>query len=145
MSVLSLGGLFLKVIGLVLRIYSYLYHLILSLFLLGLGTITAIGGVHNLNLPMLPWKGAELTHYVLILGIAGLVSVLLAITGVLRYLFPIWCLVVVILMIRGFFLSPFAYSGPDHFRSVVWLVIGAIGALLSSLQLFKSKLALRVR
>jgi hypothetical protein len=135
----------LKVTGLVLRLYSYLYHSILCLFLLGLGIIATIGGAHNLSLGMLPWKGAELTHWVLILAISGLVSVLLAVTGVFRYLFPLWCLIVVIMMIRGFFLSPFAYSGPDQFRAVVWLVVGAIGAFLSSLQLFKSKDSLRGR
>ena len=101
-----------KLIGLILRIYSYLYHTVLCLFLLGLGTVASIGGAHNLNLGMLPWKGAELTHYVLILSIAGLVAVLLAITGLLRQLFPLWCLLVVVMMVRGFFLSPFAYSGP---------------------------------
>jgi hypothetical protein len=133
----------LKIIGLILRLYSYLYHLILSLFLLGLGIVASIGGMHNLNLGMLPWKGAELTHWVIGLAIAGLVSILLAVSGVFRYLFPIWCLTVVVLMIRGFFLSPFAYHGPDEFRGVVWLVVGAIGAFLSSLQLFKPKESLR--
>ena len=134
-----------KIIGLVLRIYSYLYHTILCLFLLGLGIVASIGGAHNLSLGMLPWKGAELTHWVLGLAITGLVSVLLAVTGVFRYLFPAWCAYVVWLMVRGFFLSPFAYHGPDEFRGVVFLVVGAIGALLSSLQLIKSKAALRVR
>ncbi len=134
-----------KLLGLILRIYSYLFHTILCLFLLGLGIVATIGGAHNLVLGMLPWKGAELTHYLLILSIAGLVSVLLAVTGLLRQLFPLWCLVVVVMMIRGFFLSPFAYSGPDQFRSVVFLVVGAVGAFLSSLQLFKSKENLRLR
>jgi len=133
----------LKIIGLILRLYSYLYHLILCLFCLGLGIVASIGGLHNLNLGMLPWKGAELTHWLIGLSIAGLVSLLLAVTGIFRYLFPIWCLVVIVMMIRGFFLSQFAYHGPEEFRGVVWLVVGAIGAFLSSLQLFKAKEGLR--
>lgn len=132
-----------KIIGLILRIYSYLYHTVLCLFFLGLGIVATIGGMHNLNLGMLPWKGPELTHWVLGLAITGLLSVLLAVTGLFRFLFPIWCFAVVFLMVRGFFLSPFAYHGPDEFRGVVFLVVGALGAFLSSLMLFKTKAALR--
>lgn len=132
-----------KLIGLLLRLYAYVYHLVLSLALLALATVAAIGSQHNLNLPMLPWKGIELTHYVLLGGLAGLVTLVLAITGWFRFLFPIWCAVVLYMMVRGFFLSPYAYNGSSHFQSVLWLVIGAAGALLASLQLFKSKQSLR--
>lgn len=122
-----------KIIGVLFRLYSYLYHLILCLFLVGIALVTIAGGQHNLKLGMLPWTGAELTHWVLTLGLAGLIATLLAMTGVFTLLFPVWCMVVVILMIRGFFLSSYAYSGPDEFRSVLWLVIGAIVALFASL------------
>lgn len=134
-----------RVVGLLLRIYSYIYHLVLSLVLLAIAIVTYSGGVHNLNLPMLPWKGAQLTQWVLGLGMAGLVSTILAFTGLFRFLFPVWCLTVVVLMVRGFFLSQYVYDGPEHFRAIVWLVAGAIGALLASLQLFKSKVSLRGR
>lgn len=134
-----------RVIGLILRVYSYLYHVVLCLFLLGLAIVTMSGGLNNLSLPMLSWKGAELTKWVLGLSIAGLLSTILAFTGIFRYLFPVWCLAVVVLMVRGFFLSPFAYNGPEQFRWVLALVVGALGAFLSSLQLFKSKAALRGR
>lgn len=130
-----------KILGFVLRTYSYLYHLILSLFLFGLAMLTLAGGQHNLHLGMLPWSGIELTHWVLVLGISGLLATALAVTGIFRFVFPLWCLVVVILMIRGFFLSTFTYSGPDQFRSVVWLVIGAAVAFLASLTLLKPKRA----
>ena len=134
-----------RVAGLVLRIYSYIYHLVLSLILVAIAIVTYSGGVHNLNLPMLPWKGAALTQWVLGLGIAGLVSTILAFTGVFRFLFPIWCLTVVVMMVRGFFLSQYVYEGPEHFRTIVWVVAGAIVAFLASLPLFRSKASLRGR
>jgi hypothetical protein len=135
----------LKLIGLLLRLYSYLYHLVLSLFLLGLAIITMASGQNNLVLNMLPWKGEELTRWVLALSLIGLITTLLAITGVFRFLFPLWCLAVVVLMIRGFFLSPFVFSGPEQFRSVIWLVVGAVVAFLASLMLYRSKSALRLK
>lgn len=134
-----------KLVGLILRLYSYLYHLVLCLICLAIGTVTAIGGLHTLNLPMLPWKGVELTHYLLLLSIFGLLCTLLAATGIFRWLFPGWCVFVAWMMIKGFILGPFVYSGEDHFRSVLWLIAGALGALLSSLQLFKSKQQLSLK
>ena len=134
------GGSELKLTGTILRIYSYLYHLILGLFLTALGGLTLASGHHNLNLGMLPWKGASLTWWVFGLGLAGIVFVVLAVTNLFRFAFPLWCLFVAILMIRGFFLSfGYVFSGPDQFRAIVWLTIGAFGAFLSSLPLFQRR------
>jgi hypothetical protein len=128
----------LKIIGAILLIYSYLYHFILGLILMALGSLAEASGQHNLNLPMLPWKGAELTHWTLVLGLCAIVSVVLAVTNWFRYLFPIWCLAVVWLMIKGFLIAgTYTFSTPGSFRSVVWLIIGAIVAFLASLQLYR--------
>ncbi len=128
------------ILGAVLRLYSYLYHLALSFFLFAISVVTLIGGKNNLQLPMLPWEGASLTHWLFGLGLIGLLVTLLALTGIFRYAFPFWCLFVVMVMARGFFMSSFYYSGgADQFRGAVWLFVGALGAFLSSLMLFKPR------
>ena len=119
-------------IGLLLRLYAYLYHLALALFLTGIG-IVAVWNGKDLTLGMLPWQGSTLTQAVLVLGVVGLVCVLLAMTGVLRWLFPLWALVVLVLMVRGFFLTGYTFSGPDQFRGALLLTAGALGAFLGSL------------
>jgi hypothetical protein len=130
----------LTVLGTILRIYSYLYEFLLSLVLVAIGGLTLSSGLHNLKLPMLPWTGAALTYWVFWLGVAGIVITLLAVTRVFRYLFPLWCLFIFVMMVRGFFLSGgFVFSGPAQFKAVVWLVIGALGAFLASLQEFKPR------
>lgn len=134
----------LDILGAVLRLYSYVYHLVLSLFLFLIATVVLIGGKHNMNMPMLPWEGASLTYWLLGLSILGIAVTVLAMLGRFRYLFPIWALFVVIMMTRGFFLSSFYYSGgADQFRGAVWLFVGAVGAFLSSLMLLKPKVARR--
>ncbi len=128
------------ILGAVLRIYSYLYHFALSLFLFLISVITLMDGRQNLHLPMLPWEGEGLTHWLFGLGLTGLIVTLLAVSGLFRYAFPFWCLFVVIMMARGFFLSSFYYSGgADQFRGAVWLFVGALGAFLSSLMLLKGR------
>ncbi len=129
-----------KLIGAILLIYSYLYHFVLGLILTAIASLALASGQHNLNLPMLPWKGAQLTHWTLFLGIAAIICVVLAVTNLFRYLFPIWCVIVVWLMLRGFFIAgSYTFSGPGNFRAIAWLFIGAIVAFLASLQLYSSR------
>ncbi len=120
-----------------LRLYSYLYHLILCIFLLGISGLAKASNAHNLDLSMLPWKGDELIAWVFYGSLAGLIALLLAISGIFRYLFPIWTFIVAVLMVRGFLLQGYAFTGKDHFYAVLALIAGAIGAFLSSLTLLK--------
>ena len=116
----------------VLKLFSYVFHLALALFLFALGCLTALSGLNNLKLGMLPWEGARLTYGILGMGLAGLVFTGLAIFGHLKILFPLWAGVIFVLMFRGFFLSPFTFQGPDEFHGAILLTFGALGAFLSS-------------
>ncbi len=118
-----------------LRVYAYLFHLALSLFLVGVGFI-AVTSQNNLTLGMLPWQGAALTRAILILGVLGIICVALAVTGIARWIFPLWTLVVLGMLVRGFFVSSYSFSGAGEFKTAVWLTIGALVAFLASLSLF---------
>lgn len=119
-----------------LRLYSYLYHLVLALFLLGLSTVALISS-NQLRLPMLPWSGAELNHWLFWGSLFGIVSIVLAVTGVFRYLFPLWSLTVLALMVRGFLIVPYPFPSRDSFYFALWLMAGALLAFLASLTLFR--------
>ena len=125
--------------GFLLRVFSYLLHLLLSLFLTLLGVVALVGGVHNLSLPVLPWEGAKLTWWVLGLGIGGLLITLLAMTGKFRYLFPFWCLFALAMLIRGFFLSSLYYGSASSFEGAVALTVGALIAFVCSLWMFRTR------
>jgi hypothetical protein len=121
-----------------LRLYSYLYHLILCLFLLAISSIAVLSHSGTLRLEMLPWKGDELIYWVFLGSLAGLACLVLAITGIFRYLFPFWALLIVVLMVRGFLLGGYTFSGRDEFNWILGLIAGAILAFLASLTLFTS-------
>ncbi len=121
-----------------LRLYSYLYHFVLALILFAISGVAIASDVHTLNLAMFPWKGDELIHWVFYGSIAGLAANALAVTGVFRYLFPLWTLVVFGMMARGFLILPYAFTNKDEFYAVLALIAGALGAFLGSLTLFKS-------
>jgi hypothetical protein len=62
--------------------------------------------------------------------------VILAITGKLRWLFPLWAGFVLVMMFRGFFLSSYSFADAGEFKFDVWLTAGALLAFLVSLSLF---------
>ncbi len=122
-----------------LRIYSYLYELLVSLFVLGLALIAFPSHGSGLNLGMLPWTGHRLIHWLLIIGLVGLLSVALALFGKLRFLFLLFSLTVFALMSRGYFLGAYAFSGKDEFRMAIWMTFGALVAIFGAWSQFRLK------
>jgi hypothetical protein len=127
------------IVAALLRIFSYLFHLMLSGFLLGVASLAALSGQHNLRLEMLPWTGADLTWWLIALGLFGLLTVILAVFGKLRILFTIWCLTALVLMVRGYFFSPYTFSGPEEFQFAMLLSFAALLAFLGSLTQFRKR------
>lgn len=127
-----------KAIGWLLRVFAYLYHLALSLLMLALGGVAVLSGEENLKLDMAPWHGRQLNEWLLGLGLVGLLSVILAMTGKFRYLLPLWALAMFVMLVRGLFLSAaFTFAGPDDFRNGLWITGGALLAFFGSLTLFR--------
>ncbi len=110
----------------IVKLFSYLFHLVLALFLLGLSIVAFLNNAHNLRLEMLPWTGEALTWWLLGLGLAGLVIIALAVKGILRVVFLVWTVAVLALMIRGFYFSSFVFNGWTGFQLVLLLVLGAL-------------------
>src|SRR6266542_198614 len=115
-----------------MRIFSYLFHAFLALFMLAISSLTLVSGSHNLKLEMLPWTGSTLTYWLFFGALFGLLTTVLAMNGMMRVLFLLWSLVVLALLLRGYFLGPFQFSGTDEFKNSVYLTIGALLARLGA-------------
>ena len=117
----------------IMRYFSYLYHLILGLFLLGVGTIAMFAGDLTLKLNQLPmWEDPVLTYIIFFGGLIGLASLLLAIKGKTRILFRLWTVVVFVLMFYGYFVTRFGFRDSGHFWTTVLLILGAFIAVVGS-------------
>ena len=125
-------------LGFLLRGFAYLFELALSLLLVGLGIVAWASGPSDLKLGMLPWEGAALTRAILILGVAGIACVLLA-GSRLRLIFPLWCLFVLVMLVRGFFLSSYSFGRGSPFQFAMWLTAGALLAFLGSLGVLRRR------
>jgi hypothetical protein len=114
-----------------MRIFSYLYHGLLALFMLGVSAVALASGT-VLRLDMLPWSGTTGTYVLLGGGIFGILVLLLALKGSLRFLFFLWSLTVFVMLVKGFFLSPFQFDGSSGLRSVALLTLGALLAIFGA-------------
>lgn len=114
-----------------LRIYSYLFGLLLSLFLLGISIISLRSG-SPLNLEFLPWSGPALAQWLFGSGIVGLIFVLLAIGGRVRVLYFLWAVALFVILLRGFFLTPYKFLGLVSFKPAVYLTVGALIAAIGA-------------
>jgi hypothetical protein len=116
----------------IMRYFSYLFHLMLTLFLILLSGIAIMsGGVGPLRLGMLPWSGETLNYVLLFGALAGLATVLLAMKGVLRILFLIWSFLVFVLLVKGYIFSRYMFQ-PNEFRLAAYLMAGSFLALFGS-------------
>lgn len=126
-----------RAIAWLLRVFCYLFHTILSLAMLALGVLAVQSNVTDMKLETLPWSGVELNHWLIGLGLVGLLCVLLAITGKVRFLLALWAILALAMIVRGvFFNSTVTFSGREDFHNWLLLVSGAVLAAIGGLTLF---------
>lgn len=93
-----------------LRLFTYLFHLALGCFLLGVSGLALGSGPHVLNLELLPWSGATLAVVLLLGALVGLTSVVLAITGKARLLLLAWSLLVAVVLLKSYVFSGYRFA-----------------------------------
>lgn len=126
-----------RAIAWLLRVFCYLFHTMISVALLALGAVAIASGAQHLKVEMLPWQGEELNHWLIGLGLAGLLSVILAVTGKLRFLLPLWSIYVLGMLVKGVFLtSNVGFDGQSDFHNWLLLTGGAALALIGSFTVF---------
>jgi len=120
-----------------MRFYSYLFTLLISVFLTGFGAVAYISGLHNWKIDTFIWTGQELSTAMLAVGITGGISVLLAFFNVFRYLLPLVTLGLFGLSVYGFIVQGYKIEGVEGLQWLLAFNVGASGSFLCSLMEFK--------
>jgi hypothetical protein len=121
----------LSVFKAIMRIFSYLFHAVLALFLLVVSVVALVSGPDTLHLGMLPWSGTRLTYILFSGSLLGLLSVLLALFGKLRPLFFLWSLAVAVLLVKGYIFSHYRlWSG--ELDTAIYLIAASLAAVLGA-------------
>ena len=127
-----------RLFGWLLRGFSYLFHTIICLFLIGVGVISLSSNAVP-KFGFLPFSNEHMLAGIFTLAIIGLIATALAITRIFRFLFPIWAGVVLWLMFRGFILGPYSFANASAFRVALLLLLGAFCAFVGALWVLKPK------
>ena len=120
-----------EVIKALLSFLSYVFHGLLCLILVAMSGLALAAGAQTLHLGMLPWTGPTLLYTMFFGALFGLLTVILAIKGMLRPLFFVWSLVVTILLVKGYIFSGYRFT-PGEFRTAMYLIVGSIIALFGA-------------
>lgn len=130
-----------RVIGLVMKIFSYLFHLALALVMMALAAVAWLSG-HPLNIVLLPWQGSTLTAVLFFGGLTGLVVTVLAIKKILPVLFVLWNVAVFFMLVKSFFFSSYTF-GPTTvaISTALYFVLAALVALAGSLFVMRGRVA----
>lgn len=113
-----------------MRVYSYLFHGLLSLVMILMALVSWLSGAHAFNLFLLPWQGSVLRWVLLVCGLVGLVVVWLATRQRLPVLFLAWSALVFLALLRGFFFGWVHYlRGPYPLSWALTLTLAALAAL----------------
>jgi hypothetical protein len=123
--------------GFVLQLYSYLFHLALSAFLVGLAAI-AWTNHQPLRLDMLPVASENAVSRAALLGLLGLFCTLLALLEVSRFLYPLWAALVLYLLCKGLFFNPYNDAGLGS-KVEFWLTLAVTGAFVGALWVLKPR------
>jgi len=119
----------LEVIKALLSFLGYLFHGLLCLVLLIVSGLAMLAGAQTLRLGMLPWTGPTLLYVLVLGGLLGLATIGLAIRGTWRPLFFVWCLVVTVLLVKGYIFSGYHFS-QGEFSTAAYLIIGSVISLI---------------
>ena len=131
------------ILAAVARWFALLFHFLLCLFALAVSTVPLVTGLHNLNVPWLPWSGAALIWWLFGLSAAGLAATVLAFLNKVRLLFLLWTLAALFFLGRGFLFSGFAFRNAEEFRMAMYVLAAALVAVAGAVSKLRQPLARR--
>jgi len=129
-----------RAIGLLLRLFAFLFNLVTALGLFFLALLVIPGGRHNLSLPVVPLEDRHLTYTLLGASIYAFVSMVLALRRgwAARFSMLLWNLVVAAMLLMAPFRASFSFQNPQQWTSGLYVLLAALAALWGSWLQFRS-------
>jgi len=115
-----------------LKFYAYIFHLALSTFLFGIAVLARTGH-QALHLDMLPFNQERMISRVSLLSLTGFICIFLALVRIFEFVFPLWGLAVLVLLVWGFFFTPYSFHGVSGLEFALLLIFAAALAFYGSI------------
>jgi hypothetical protein len=116
-----------------LRYFSYAFNALFVFILVAVSVVWLASGPLTVNFYLLPWEGQALVYSLLGLALAGAFVLLMAVRGKMQGLFLGWSVVVLLLIVRYYFFSPYSFT-PDtgNYRVALLIVLSAMVAVVGA-------------
>jgi len=126
-----------------MRLFSFAFHFFLGVVMMAVGFVAWASRQHSLQIGFLPWTGETLTYLLLGLGLAAIVLTLLAIKRIVPVLFVLWSLFVLVILVRGYFFSPYNFGLAGVRTQLVFVGAALLAFIGSALQARRKQTAVR--
>ena len=105
-----------QAIGAILRLFAFLFNLVLGLCLFFLTLLVIPTGIHNIQLAPVPLEGSALTYTLLMASIYSFVAMVLALRRGRGTKFPMlaWNILICALLLGTPLRSSFSFAGPEQ-------------------------------
>jgi phosphoglycerol transferase MdoB-like AlkP superfamily enzyme len=116
-----------------LRYFSYAFDALFVFILMAISVVWMVSGPLTLNFYLLPWEGQALVYSLIGLALAGVFVLLMAVRGKMQWLFLSWSVLLLLLIVRYFFFSPYSFT-PDtgNYKTALLIVLCAMVAVVGS-------------
>jgi len=115
------------------RCYSLAFHALFVLIAAGMAVVVLASGPHTINFFLLPWTGRDMVIGLIALALIGVAILLLAAWGKMRMLFLLWSLLVLGLIVRYFFFSPYTFTPQtDQLCFALWIILASVVAVIGA-------------
>ena len=130
-----------RAMGSALRVFAFLFNLVLCLGLFFLALLVMPSGKNNIQLSVVPLSGVALTRSLLIASIYGFVAMVLALRRSRAARIPMlaWNILIPALLLTTPLRSRFTFENRDHFVTGVYFFAASLVALWGSWLQWKSR------
>ncbi len=117
-----------------LRGFSYLFHALFITVSLVMAGVILLSGQQTVNFDFLPGlTGRPLVYGLVGVALIGIVVLMLAVRHKAQGLYVVWSLVVMLLVVRFFFMSSYGYTpGSGDFNTALYASAAAVLAALGA-------------
>ena len=116
-----------------LRYFSYAFSALFVFILLAVSVVWLASGPLTVNFYLLPWEGQALIYSLMGLALVGGFVLLMAVRGKTQGLFVGWSVLLLLLILRYYFFSPYSFT-PDtgNYRVALLIILCAMVAAVGA-------------
>ena len=122
-----------------LRVFSYIFLALHSFVALALSAVIVASPHNRVRIGWLPWEGESLGAVLAVFGLVGLILVFLAVIGRARILLTFFALISLLILIRGFFFTPWHFGSHEDFQNTFHFVLGFLLAFIGAIPMSRNK------